>query len=300
MKSSIQKISVLLISILLALVVFVLLFILATSAKAKSLRIDDSITNVFLGDSHIRYAIDDSMLSNSINLGNSSESVYFTYYKLKQLLNSNSSVETVYVGFSYHNISSYYDEYIYGQYSQSVAPNYFYVLPLTEQLQMIKWNFKALPSFMAATLKTGIRIWRNENTFEGGFDNRFYDTAANRATMDKRLEHQFFTNDTLNSFSSLNIRYFDNIAELSQEYEVELIIVNTPLHAYYQSQLPQKFIDKYHALIKSHNLRTIDMSHLELSDSSYQKEGDLVSEEGAKSVTKEVQTSMDYNTTPLP
>ena len=121
-------------SILLAAILLLFLFLFATSAKSKSFRIDDTITEVFLGDSHVRYALNDSLLKNSINLGNSSESVYFSYYKLDQLLKSKHSIETVYLGFSYHNISDYYDGYINGQYALSVAPNYFYLLPFREQV----------------------------------------------------------------------------------------------------------------------------------------------------------------------
>lgn len=112
MKTSTQKVFIFTISILVASTLLVLLFLLVISAKSKSLIIDDRKTEVFLGDSHVRYAVYNNLLSHSINLANSSESIYFSYYKLKQLLKANQSIETVYLGFSYHNISDYYDQYI--------------------------------------------------------------------------------------------------------------------------------------------------------------------------------------------
>ena len=36
---------------------------------------------------------------------------YFSYFKLKNILEENPNVRTVYLGFSYHNLSSHYDEY---------------------------------------------------------------------------------------------------------------------------------------------------------------------------------------------
>lgn len=139
-----------------------------------------------------------------------------------------------------------------------------------------------------AILKSGIKIWRNDNTFGGGFENPHTNTKADKATMDIRLNSQYYTNETLNSFSSLNLTYFENIIELCKEQQVELVIVNTPMHTYYQSKVPQKFIDKHLSIIKSNNLRIIDLSLLVLPDTNFQGEGDLVSMEGAMRATKEI------------
>ena len=106
--------------------------------------------------------------------------------------------------------------------------------------------------------------------------------------MDERLNSQYYSNDTLNSFSTLNLSYFDNIVALCKEQQVELVIVNTPMHTYYQSKVPQEFIDKYLSIIKSNNLSIIDLSLLVLPDSSFQGEGDLVSIEGAMRATEEI------------
>lgn len=288
MKTTIKKTFIFLLNTLIAAILIALLFLFATSAKSKSFSIDDTITEVFLGDSHMRYAVNDSLLPHSINLGNSSESVYFSYYKLKQLLKSNQSIETVYLGFSYHNISDYYDQYINGQYALSVSPNYFYILPLTEQFQMIIWNIQRLPSFVMAVLKSGVKVWRNQNTYEGGFDNPHTNTTANKATMDERLNSQYYSNITLNSFSTLNLKYFDNIVDFCKEKQVELVIVNTPMQTYYQSKVPQNYIDKYLSIIKTNNLRIIDLSLLVLPDTSFKGEGDLVSMEGAMRGTEEI------------
>lgn len=293
MKTSAQKTFIFLLSILIVAILFTLLFFVATTAKSKSFSIDDTITEVFLGDSHVRYAVNDSLLPLSINLGNSSESVYFSFFKLKHLLKSNHSIESLYLGFSYHNISDYYDQYINGQYSHSVAPSYFYLLPFTEKVQMIGWNIRRLPSFVKAILKSGLKIWRNDNTFKGGFNNPHTNTTANKATMDERLNSQYYRNDTLSSFSTLNLRYFDSNVALCKEQQVELVIVNTPIHSYYQSKIPKEFVDKHNSLTHSYNLRTIDLTVLELPDTSFQGEGDLVSMEGAMRATEEIKTNIE-------
>ena len=92
---------------------------------ATSQHLDNSITTVFLGDSHIEQAINDTLLENCINLGQNSESLYFSYFRLKVLLESNPSIKVVCLGFSYHSLSSYYDKFIVGEFSNAISNRYF-------------------------------------------------------------------------------------------------------------------------------------------------------------------------------
>jgi hypothetical protein len=105
--------------------VFIALFIaileLINYEIAIAQRLDPSITKIFIGDSHMEKAINDSLLENSVNLAQSSESLYFSYYKLKILLEHNPTIKDVYLGFSYHSVSSYYDKFIFGEFSNAIS-----------------------------------------------------------------------------------------------------------------------------------------------------------------------------------
>lgn len=261
---------------------------MATTFKAKSFQVDETIEEIFVGDSHVRYAIDDSQLINSLNMGNSSESTYFSYYKTKQLLKTNPHITTVYLGFSYHNISAYYDQYTSGQYSLEIASNYFFILPFKEQLQVIKWNFKQLPRFMFSLIKSAANTWINKNTFQGGFDNTHNKVSADESSMDIRLNFQYNSNEQPYSFSNLNIEHFDKIVELCQKKHVELIVLKTPTHPYYQSKTPVIFPNKFATITSSKNQQIMDLSQLSMPDYGYQPDGDLVSKEGATVTTKEI------------
>lgn len=281
--------------LILAVVVVILfaLFLIATTFKTKTFRVDDTtIEEVFMGDSHVRYAVNDNLLKHGVNLANSSESTYFSYFKLKQILKSNSSIKTVYLGFSYHNLSAYYDQYTYGRYS--VAHNYFYHLPLKEQLQIMKWSFKRLPSFLINIFKSGIKSWMNKNIFRGGFDNTYTNVSASESTMNERLRFQYYSDGELNSFSNVNINYLDNIINLCNKRNIKLIILNTPLHNYYRLKTPRKFVDKYDSLIYSKNITIMDLSQIELADYCFQPDGDLVSKEGAAETTNEIIKQKQY------
>ena len=50
----------------------------------KPFSFDDNINVLILGDSHARFAFNDSVLVNAINLSNSADSYFYSYQKLKR------------------------------------------------------------------------------------------------------------------------------------------------------------------------------------------------------------------------
>lgn len=270
-----------------AIIIFIL-FLMITTLNARSFQVDDTVKEIFVGDSHIRYGFDDNLNINSLNMGSSSESTYFSYFKLKHILKSNPSITTVYLGFSYHNISAYYDQYTFGKYSRDVASNYFFILPIEEQLQLFKWNLRRAPYFIVSLIKSGINNWMNKETFRGGFDNPYSSVSAQESIMNNRLNFQYYTNGRLNSFSNLNLLYFENIVSLCQHANVELIILNTPLHPYYQAKIPEEFFNKYNSIVSGKNIQVMDLSQMDFPDNFYQPDGDLLSKEGALESTLKI------------
>ena len=114
----------------------------------RELKIERNVESVFFGDSHIEMAINDSLTLNSMNFGLQSESYYFTYYKIRFLLKHKHSVRKIYVGFSYHNLSSYYDDYVSGKDSKDVTPKYFFILPFFEKVRILFYNFGTMENYL--------------------------------------------------------------------------------------------------------------------------------------------------------
>ena len=270
-----------------AIIIFIL-FLIITTLNARSFQVDETVKEIFVGDSHIRYAFDDNLDINTLNMGSSSESTYFTYFKLKHILKSNPNITSVFLGFSYHNISAYYDQYTFGKYSRDVASNYFFILPVEEQLQLFKWNLRRAPYFIVSLIKSGINNWMNKETFRGGFDNPYNSVSAKESIMNNRLNFQYYTNGNLNSFSNLNLLYFENIVSLCQHENVDLIILNTPLHPYYQAKIPEEFFNKYDSIVSGENIQVMDLSQMDFPDNFYQPDGDLLSKEGALESTLKI------------
>jgi hypothetical protein len=265
------------------------LFVLnyANQRALAQYRVDSKITTVFMGDSHIQCAINDELLTNGKNFAQSAEALYFTYYKLEALLQNNPSIKKVYLGFGCHNISTHYDEFICGEFSKDIAPKYFFILPFNEKLDIIRHNKKDIFSLFENIIDNG---WKNKNLYKnnsllGHYENYFVNCAATKSSMDKRIASQFYENGKLRHFSEVNMKYLVKIVALCHSKNVELVVLNTPLHPYYKNKIPAKFLSEYATLMSENQLKPFDFSVLTLTDSSYVPDGDHISAKGSFETT---------------
>ena len=267
-------------------VLVVLLFLLnyLNNKAMADYKTNTGVQTLFMGDSHIECAINTALLPGTTNLSQSSESLLFTYFKLRNILQNNSAIKKVYLGFSYHNISSYADEFVYGQYAYDVAARYFFILPTEQKAEIVKHNLDELPRFAGKLIVNGFNTVIQEKesySFLGGYKNEYKNMVASKKSMDYRISQQYYDNGMQRNFSDISIKYFNKIIVLCKEKNIELILLKTPLHNYYQSKIPIDFIKKYDSLITRDKLKLIDLGSLVLNDRCYLPNGDHVSARGA-------------------
>jgi hypothetical protein len=239
------------------------------------------VTSLYTGDSHVQVCVNDKIVAHSTNLSQSSESFYFTFYKISTIIRNNPGISRIYLGFSYHSLSSYYDDCIFGSFSKDIAPRYFFILPGSEKIKILRHNFSNLTVFLKNLLSNG-----SSPAFLGNYENAFSKTTAVRNSMDKRLRLQFYKNGHLNAFSTLNLQYLDEIVRLCKRHKIQLLLLNTPLHPYYKKGIPPEYLQKYDQVVNHYQLEVINLNHLPLSDSCFIPDGDHVSVEGATIVSK--------------
>ena len=244
---------------------------------------------VFVGDSHIQNGINDELINNSINFSQNGESYYFSYQKLKKVIALNKQVKTVFLGFSYHNLSSYYDDYIFGKFNNEIASRYFFILPMSEKIKFIKCNLGNEMLFLKNIFEKGIvNVIRKKDrySFLGYYQNGFQNVQSRKISMDKRIRLQFFNETKIANFSTVNINYLNKIIVLCKQNKIDLIALNTPLDPYYKSKIPQKFLDKYNQIIETQKLSVIDFHNLKFRKIDFIKDGDHVSTEGSLLISK--------------
>jgi hypothetical protein len=253
-------------------------------------KVKPNINILFIGDSHVRLAMNDRIIKNSINISQNAESFCFSYYKIKTLLDNNPSIRKIYLGLSYHCLSSYYDDLIYGKYSDEIASRYFFILPLREKINFIGYNLKSIHPFLKKSFNAGrynITAVNNNYLFLGYYENPFNNYTADEKSMDRRLSEQFYTNGTLTPFSDFNISYLKRIVALCREKKVEVIALNTPLHPYYKSKIPEIYIKRYNEIVSDNQLKVEDFHNISLNDSCYTPDGDHVTTQGSLLISKQ-------------
>lgn len=244
-------------------------------------KVAPKVTTLYAGDSHIEQCINDKLMARSLSIAQTAEALYFSYFKIEKLLENNPSIDTLFLGFSYHSLSDYYDGFVFGEDSPHLAARYFFILPNSEKAKFLLHNSDNLALFLKNILRDG-----KDKAFLGGFENGFPNTAASQKSMDKRIAFQYFKNGKLNGFSELNLASLDKIAQLCREKKVELVLLNTPLHPYYKSKVPAEYLQKYESVIHDRQLKVVAFEGLELADSCFIPDGDHVSERGAILATK--------------
>ena len=260
----------------------------------NSKKISDYICSVdknsmFIGDSHLQNGINDELITDGINFSQNGESYYFSYQKLKKIIALNKQLKTVYLGFSYHNLSSYYDDYVFGKYNKEITSRYFFILPASEKVKFIKCNLSDEMLYFKNIFEKGIvNVLRKKDkySFFGYYQNGFYNVESRKKSMDKRIQLQFFNETKIANFSEVNIIYLKKIIVLCKEKNIDLIVLNTPLDPYYKNNIPQQYIDKYNQIIETQKLRVVDFHNLKFQKNDFIKDGDHLSVKGSLLISK--------------
>jgi len=268
-------------------IIFTLFFIFCVTQVSNSYKTKDNITDLYAGDSHMEAAIDDKIVAHSKNISKGGETFYFTYYKLKSLIEKNQKIEKVFIAVSYHNLSSKQDVLTNGNRSYFYAAPYFYILPLKEKIRVVGWNLNHLNAFCKNVFKYGVEtIFKVPSFIGSGYTNESKSKASNRY-IEERILDVFYSKDSIAEFSDINIEYLKKINELCKNQNIALYTVNLPLHPDFLTKVPNKFSLKLNELMKKEEIKFIDFKNFSSKDSDFMPDGDHLSAKGAELITDE-------------
>ena len=146
MKKLIFKIIIFCLPLLFAVVIF-RTYIIFKKQQPEQYQFDASIENLLLGHSQPECALNDSIIEKSVNRCQGGEAYFYTYTKLKKLLEVNNQIKTVYLSFSNNQIGKEMDKWTYGDiYILDKYPAYFYEMSKNDKFVLIKENFKSVIS----------------------------------------------------------------------------------------------------------------------------------------------------------
>ena len=260
--------------------------------NSKPYKIEKNIETLILGDSHITHAIDDKQILNSKNLGKPAESYYYTYQKLV-FFNDQINCKKVILGYSYHNLSSIYDQFINGWFSAQIAPCYFFILSNIEQLRVLNWNKSKTITFFKNLLKVinshrfnksdiNLSLYEGHNIYE--HQEKFIFNS-----MLERKNFQFFEKlDTTKilPISHFNLLYLNKIITYCNENDINVTLLSTPLHTSLRNEIPISYKINLQNFINGRDVDFLKLDTLSLRDNYYSNDGDHVNKLGAIKTTK--------------
>jgi hypothetical protein len=235
---------------------------------------------LILGDSNTECAINDSVFTSGRNWSSATEPYFYSYLKLKHLLDLKSNIDTLFLSFSPHNVFD-------GGWlpDRRIKPKMKFYLPLMNNddfaFVFSRRPIGVLSSFPSIIKKSFLNIFRSMAGSEipsseyGGFYNLHGNMLKDDIVKLKQGKSLTYFEITDNFNPSTNqLQYLDKIILLCNKYSVKLFLINTPKHEallsypkYGGNEFYRLYNDKYH------NICFLDFSNLKLPDEFY---GDVV------------------------
>jgi hypothetical protein len=228
-------------SLCLLITLVVILFLTNTIISQRaSFKIADSVKYIIIGHSHPECAFNDSLIDNCSNFSQSGESYFYNYFKIRQLLKSNSQIEAVFIEYTNNLINKEMDEWIWGERYMSVRyPKYAPFMDNKDLFVLLSHNFKDFVNDQKLLFKKNLhRIidgkynyirWRELGRYNYLIRDKtdsLVAAMANRSTGN--------ISQTNVEISEINIFYLEKIVQVCRSHNVKVFFIRSPLHKLYQ------------------------------------------------------------------
>lgn len=255
----------------------------------KSQRVDlGGKKTVIVGDSHPMFALDPAHLGEAANVAQTSEPYYITYWKLKKLIKDN-PIDTLLLGFSYHNLSAFNDKKLEDPFWSSEMFRRTYPIAEFEDLKGVEVDFK---SYLSVKFKNMCLYPRRDHVnYLGKYANSNENDISDYQSV---ISRHYYYNDENVGVSASSIQYLDSITTLCRKNTIELILVSNPMRQEYLARIPQNFVTKYQEVKKrltSKGMLVFDYGHVGL-DEKYFMNADHLNQKGAELFTKEIKAQL--------
>ena len=256
-----------------AIIGFFVFWAIICSNRHNTLKLPNNENIVFLGNSHIECAINDTILKNSFNFGRSEDKTEFIYSKVKLLKKYNPELDTIVIG--YDNVLCYqsadsafnsvlYSPYFFDTYNLATITNlitkssFGYI----ESHITHPFNWFKLYQFGESTIKSKSNI--TDLTNLGGYlyltRDKLKEDIKRRATIKI---------DKNRSFDELSIYFLEETLKFCQENGMTVIFLCPPQHK--KCFLDSTYYREYY-FKNYNNIKYYDFKDMQLPDSCF---GDL-------------------------
>jgi hypothetical protein len=241
------------------------------------LKISDDVNLVFAGDSYVECAVNDRLIEHAINIAQSGEAYLYSYAKIKALLEHNSQVRTVYIGFSFGDLLMEKEKsWVFSsEFVTEKIQYYNYLLDPSEKYLILKSNPIAYLSGLTKSVN---------NNFQSFV--KSYSSEDSNGSIKNFGGYKHLVRDKLNLDTELNLykeqpvekspvqeKYLRMISEVCRQHSAKLVLFSTPKYKSYNANIDDNISQIWIQVRNSLSLDSLaDFSAFVLPDSCY---GDL-------------------------
>jgi len=195
---------------------------------------------VFSGDSHIQESFDYNKFNNAFGMAKSGEPYFITFWKLKYLNGWGITMDTLILGFGYHNISEKEDKALI---SAEAISNFekSYAFHRYSPRDSVEIDYYKYANVIFR--KCLLLPFKNHYHYKNIYDPSYFKLPERRFYKDNLKKfHHFYYEEKQCDISKVNLSYLDSIINFCNNIGTKLILVGTPVSKkYYSDAIPNKF-----------------------------------------------------------
>lgn len=235
--------------------------------------INPNATSIVLGHSHPECAFNDSLIDNCKNLAQSAESYFFTYNKLKKIIQNNPQVNTVFVEFTNNQLSKKMDDLIWGdEYFSFMYPKYAAIMNTRDCRLLLSHNALALLHSLPVTLKKNfLFLVKNKKDYinEMGWGGYWYLVKSKTDSLINAIPNASIKQEQPpEEMLTANVGYLQKIVQLCKQHAIKIYLVRSPMHSR-NTELSNEAAFKKVARTTFSDIDLLDFKDFPLSNSEF-------------------------------
>lgn len=261
------------------LVIFFSIFLFEVSvatyvSNMASFKFKPTTKYIIFGSSVSTCAYNDSIIENFVNLSDLGEPYFYSFYKIKEVIQQNKSLNAIFLEFSNGNIDKHK---MAGRIWDDENMRYRYpflasFISYEDQLLLIRKNFETYFEIQGISSKIRIsKILRHDLDFTKNIGH-FRQLKRNFSDSDNSNYDslKFLDLDNKYEISSINLHYLDEIVSLCQVHGVRIIFIRTPQYVFYPLKKNELFFQKIlktrYSIVEFLDLYNFKLKNNEIAD----------------------------------
>lgn len=251
--------------IFISLFFLVIFFIIYLTKYHGRFRINTDKTMLIVGHSHSECAFNDSLIVGLSNFSTSGESYFYTYYKVKKIIEQNPHIRCLFIEISNNQIDKHMDEWIWGSsYLINKFPKYCMFIDYDGIKLLHEKNSNGLKATILPIIKNNILIVKNGLNYNNNIGSYKY-LQRNKLVQDLQLSQ---TKENSQTISTYNLEYLSKLIAYCKTKSVKTYLLRSPLHKHYRGFNNEKLFDII-ITEKFKNIEFLDFAGFILSDYEY-------------------------------